>query len=236
MTVRKVSNLIKKRIAASQEWKCKSCSSLFDECFEIDHIICIKDGGNNDESNLQALCPNCHRKKTNNDISKPKKELTEKNKLKEKIELPTWWNEYIENPQRQGSFVAGMIKNSYSNLVWNKDITNFNKYTVNELKIMLASINGQVKNGTKKEIISFLKDESDKINKLVQQFTNQVVTPRTNNVGNKQTSNIKISKQITPMVNHVMMNPMLMNPMGNQNGNPMANALYNRNFMMKSYR
>jgi len=106
---------------------------------------------------------------------------------------------------------------------------------------MLASINGQVKNSTKKEIISFLKDESDKRNKLVEQFTNQVVTPRTNNIGNKktkQTSNTKVSKQITPMVNPVMinpmlMNPMLMNPMGNQNGNPMANALYNRNLMQR---
>ena len=45
MPARKVSNLTKKKVASSQEWKCKSCSSLLDECFEIDHIICIKDGG-----------------------------------------------------------------------------------------------------------------------------------------------------------------------------------------------
>lgn len=235
MTVRKVSNLIKKKIASSQEWKCKSCSFLFDECFEIDHIICIKDGGSNEESNLQALCPNCHRKKTNNDISKPKKELTDKNKLKEKIELPTWWNEYIENPQRQGSFVAGMIKNSYSNLVWNKDITNFNKYTVNELKIMLASINGQVKNGTKKEIISFLKDESDKRNKLLHQFTNHSESPKTNNIGIIRSTNIKIGKREDSMINSGIINPILINVDNNHNRNTMNNALYNRNFM-KRYR
>lgn len=236
MPARKVSNLTKKKVASCQEWKCKSCSSLLDECFEIDHIICIKDGGSNEESNLQALCPNCHRKKTNNDISKPKKEAKEKKEQKEKTGLPSWWNEYLEHPERQGQFVSGMIKTSHPNLVWNKDIINFNKYTVDELKIMLASINGQVKNGTKKEIVSFLKDESDKRNKLVQQFTNQVVTPRTTNVGikqTKQTSNKKVSKQITPMVNPVMMNPMLMNPIGNQMGNPMANALYNRNLMQR---
>ena len=230
MPARKVSNLTKKKVASCQQWKCKSCSSLLDECFEIDHIICIKDGGSNEESNLQALCPNCHRKKTNNDISKPKKEQ------KEKTGLPSWWNEYLEHPERQGQFVSGMIKTSHPNLVWNKDITNFNKYTVDELKIILASINGQVKNGTKKEIVSFLRDESEKRNKLVQQFTNQVVTPRTNNVENrqtKQTSNIKISKQITHMVNPVMMNPMLMNSMGNKNGNLMANALYNRNLIQR---
>ena len=124
-----------------------------------------------------------------------------------------------------------MIKTSHPNLVWNKDITNFNKYTVDELKIMLASINGQVKNGTKKEIVSFLKYESDKRNKLVQQFTNQVVTPKTNNIGLKQikqTPNIKASKQITHMIN-----PILMNPMGKQNGNQMVNALYNRNLMQR---
>jgi 5-methylcytosine-specific restriction endonuclease McrA len=73
MSTRKVSNLTKKKVAACQEWKCKLCNCLLDECFEIDHIICIKDGGNNEECNLQALCPNCHRKKTNNDIYKPKK-------------------------------------------------------------------------------------------------------------------------------------------------------------------
>ena len=88
----------------------------------------------------------------------------------------------------------------------------------------------------KKEIISFLKDESNNRKELVRQFTSQVVTPKTNNVGNKQTKqtyNIKISKYITHMVNPTMINTMLMNPIGNQNGNPMANALYNRNLMQR---
>ena len=153
MSSRKISNLTKKKIASSQEWKCKKCCLLLDECYEIDHIICVKDGGTNEESNLQALCPNCHRKKTNSDISKPKKET----KLsKDKTSLPVWWNEYIEHPERQGRFVSNIVKHTYPNLVWNKDITNYNKYTVDELKIMLASINGKVKNGTKKEIMSFV--------------------------------------------------------------------------------
>ena len=58
MSSRKISNLTKKKIASSQEWKCKKCCLLLDECYEIDHIICVKDGGTNEESNLQALCPN----------------------------------------------------------------------------------------------------------------------------------------------------------------------------------
>ena len=223
MSTRKVSNLTKKKFAACQEWKCKLCNYLLDECFEIDHIICIKDGGSNEECNLQALCPNCHRKKTNSDIFKPKKET------KEKVHLPQWWKEYLEHPERQGRFVCDMVRSSYPQLVWNKDITNLNKYTVDELKIMLASINGQVKNGTKKEIVSFISDESIKRNNLMEQFVNPVVTilPPTNIIHSKQTTTEKISKLITPTVNttttNTMMNPM-MNPMMI---NPMMRAMYN---------
>ena len=223
MSTRKVSNLTKKKVAACQEWKCKLCNYLLDECFEIDHIICIKDGGSNEECNLQALCPNCHRKKTNSDIFKPKKET------KEKVHLPQWWKEYLEHPERQGRFVCDMVRSSYPQLVWNKDITNLNKYTVDELKIMLASINGQVKNGTKKEIVSFISDESIKRNNLMEQFVNPVVNilPPTNIIHSKQTTTEKISKLITPTVNTIttntMMNPM-MNPMMI---NPMMRAMYN---------
>ena len=223
MSTRKVSNLTKKKVAACQEWKCKLCNYLLDECFEIDHIICIKDGGSNEECNLQALCPNCHRKKTNSDIFKPKKET------KEKVHLPQWWKEYLEHPERQGRFVCDMVRSSYPQLVWNKDITNLNKYTVDELKIMLASINGQVKNGTKKEIVSFISDESIKRNNLMEQFVNPVVTilPPTNIIHSKQTTTEKISKLITPTVNTTTTNTM-MNPMMNPTMiNPMMRAMYN---------
>lgn len=61
---RNVSGLMKKKIAASQQWKCGSCSSLLDETYEVDHRLALYKGGSNDPSNLVALCPNCHRKKT----------------------------------------------------------------------------------------------------------------------------------------------------------------------------
>jgi len=223
MSTRKVSNLTKKKVAACQEWKCKLCNCLLDECFEIDHIICIKDGGNNEECNLQALCPNCHRKKTTSDIYKPKKETKE---TKEKVHLPQWWKEYLEHPERQGRFVCDMVRSSYPQLVWNKDITNLNKYTVDELKIMLASINGQVKNGTKKEIVSFINDESTKRNNLMEKFINPVVTilPPTDIIHSKQMTTGKISKLITSNVNTTMTNPMMMNP---TMMNPTMRAMYN---------
>jgi hypothetical protein len=177
MSTRKVSNLTKKKIAACQEWKCKCCNSLLDECFEIDHVMCIKDGGSNEEDNLQALCPNCHRKKTNDDIHKPKKETKETKETKEKVTLPQWWNDYLQRNESQNKFVSEMIKSSYPLLVWNKDITNFNKYSLDELKIMLASINGQVRNGTKKEMVQLLKDESEKRTTGFAQSNSQMMSP-----------------------------------------------------------
>ena len=44
-------------------WKCNN--GLFDESGkEIDHIIEVTQGGTNDISNLQVLCPCCHSVKT----------------------------------------------------------------------------------------------------------------------------------------------------------------------------
>jgi len=64
---RAVSNKERMQIAASQEWKCKSCNNLFgkDLTFEIDHKIAWCRGGSTRKVNLQALCPNCHAKKSN---------------------------------------------------------------------------------------------------------------------------------------------------------------------------
>ena len=61
---RNVSALLKKKVAASQEWKCGSCSNTLDETYEVDHKLALFQGGSNEVSNLIALCPHCHRKKT----------------------------------------------------------------------------------------------------------------------------------------------------------------------------
>ena len=61
---RNVSGLLKKKIAASQQWKCGSCAALLDETYEVDHKLALFQGGTNEPDNLIALCPNCHRHKT----------------------------------------------------------------------------------------------------------------------------------------------------------------------------
>ena len=60
-----VSPLVKKKVAADQKWRCAMCKKLLDETYEIDHIIPIFKGGNNDpKHNLQALCRSCHMEKS----------------------------------------------------------------------------------------------------------------------------------------------------------------------------
>jgi hypothetical protein len=63
-SIRNVPESVKKYVAANQYWKCKGCKNLLDETYEIDHIVALEDNGTNDLGNLQALCRNCHGKKT----------------------------------------------------------------------------------------------------------------------------------------------------------------------------
>ena len=61
---RSVSPVKKKYIASLQQWCCASCKSQLDAWFEVDHKIRLDQGGSNHVSNLEALCRNCHGKKT----------------------------------------------------------------------------------------------------------------------------------------------------------------------------
>ena len=61
-------------IAARQDWKCANPDGkcrLEDGCLEeydVDHIIPLRIGGPDNPSNMQALCPACHRRKTERDV------------------------------------------------------------------------------------------------------------------------------------------------------------------------
>ena len=61
---RSVSDSKKKFIASNQKWRCAHCNELLDNTFEVDHIIALYKGGTNELNNLEALCRNCHGKKT----------------------------------------------------------------------------------------------------------------------------------------------------------------------------
>ena len=61
---RNVSQLMKKKVAASQKWLCAYCGELLDETYEVDHQVALFQGGDNSFENLKAVHPQCHRKKT----------------------------------------------------------------------------------------------------------------------------------------------------------------------------
>lgn len=65
--IRKVSEQLKKSVAANQRWLCAICGELLQATYEVDHILALENGGDNNVKNLQALCRNCHGKKTMND-------------------------------------------------------------------------------------------------------------------------------------------------------------------------
>ena len=61
---RRVSETIKKVVAANQKWHCNMCQNMLDASYEVDHKVPLYKGGDNNVNNLQALCRNCHGKKT----------------------------------------------------------------------------------------------------------------------------------------------------------------------------
>ena len=63
-TKRSVSETKKKYVAASQDWCCKHCTKQLPAWFEVDHRVKLEYGGSNDVNNLEALCRECHGKKT----------------------------------------------------------------------------------------------------------------------------------------------------------------------------
>src|SRR3989344_1371026 len=61
---RRLSESVKKRVAAAQSWRCAEFAQLLPATYQVDHIIphCI--GGSDDIRNLRALCVSCHATKT----------------------------------------------------------------------------------------------------------------------------------------------------------------------------
>ena len=55
----------KREVGARQGWKCAHCKTSLPATYEIDHITPLHDGGADClESNAEALCNQCHAKKT----------------------------------------------------------------------------------------------------------------------------------------------------------------------------
>ena len=54
-----------KIVGARQEWRCAHCTCLLPPSYEVDHVKPLWEGGEDSiETNAEALCNNCHGRKT----------------------------------------------------------------------------------------------------------------------------------------------------------------------------
>lgn len=60
----KVNMVLRQQIVDRQENTCGYCEQILSSYFQIDHIVGLQFGGDNEESNLMALCCECHSKKS----------------------------------------------------------------------------------------------------------------------------------------------------------------------------
>jgi 5-methylcytosine-specific restriction endonuclease McrA len=58
---------VKKQLLYNQEYVCNLCPVMLPPTYQIDHKIPYCISRDNELSNLQALCPNCHAFKTQNE-------------------------------------------------------------------------------------------------------------------------------------------------------------------------
>lgn len=70
-TKREISKKYRWEIAYNQKYKCAVCQELLHpRAMDIDHIVELSKGGEDTIKNCQALCANCHAKKTRGVFSK----------------------------------------------------------------------------------------------------------------------------------------------------------------------
>ena len=72
MKRKSISISVQKNVAARQNYNCAICLEVLPSTYNIDHCIPWAVVKNNDDDNLQALCPNCHAVKTLSDNKKIK--------------------------------------------------------------------------------------------------------------------------------------------------------------------
>lgn len=64
---RPIPSALRRVVIEAAKGRCAACGEPT-EAFEVDHYAPVALGGTNDLSNLQALCPPCHKVKTRKDV------------------------------------------------------------------------------------------------------------------------------------------------------------------------
>jgi hypothetical protein len=87
---RKLSGVQKKKIAEKQLYSCAQCKFFpLPSTYQVDHIVPHAVGGSDNPLNLQALCPNCHARKTQDEATRISK-FKRKKKLCGPNMSPCW--------------------------------------------------------------------------------------------------------------------------------------------------
>jgi 5-methylcytosine-specific restriction endonuclease McrA len=93
------------------------CSQLLNAAFEIDHILALENGGEDDiDTNAQALCSNCHGEKTQRErvlrIKKARGRLAElqENEPRQTVKRPEEVILDPENPFARFAFLPDTLK------------------------------------------------------------------------------------------------------------------------------
>ena len=60
----KIPDQVRLDICTKQNGQCNGCDQVLGDFFQLDHIVALRFGGTNDDSNLQALCGQCHNEKS----------------------------------------------------------------------------------------------------------------------------------------------------------------------------
>lgn len=82
MFKRSVTKSLKIHVGERQKWLCNWCRESLEDTFQVDHIRPLWHGGDNSPINLQALCPNCHARKSKLEANMmPRKKKTANNSV-----------------------------------------------------------------------------------------------------------------------------------------------------------
>jgi hypothetical protein len=58
------------QLALAQGYRCASCRDLLHPDSQADHVVPWSLSGDDDDSNIQLLCPNCHAAKSGNEAGR----------------------------------------------------------------------------------------------------------------------------------------------------------------------
>ncbi len=107
---RAFTEVVKKRIAASQRWLCSACRATLESTYQVDHTVPLWAGGEDHPSNATAMCAACHARKTQVEaIARSERRMAERRKRRLEFERRIEKEEAerrVEKKERDGTLTC----------------------------------------------------------------------------------------------------------------------------------